>query len=170
MKFGLFKPLAIGGLIFPLALFAEPQDPRKVPVGSRLKTSTGHFFTLVSRSDKGAEAWKDEASGVTWSDKLSKRIRRKDAASLCSKSFPGENVFDGKHLSELPALDDFRTAETHGFREVLPNMKDGYFWIRSTVPNAPNIGHVFSGNLGREILIVYRSINFEHVRCISRAP
>ena len=143
-------------------------DLRKARVGTKIETKKGFSFSLFFRSQDGHEIWKDETSGILWSDRISKRIRRLGAEKLCSEKIAGENFVEKEHLNELPGLDDFLLAEKHGMREVLPNIQDSYYWIRSSVPDAPNIGHVFSGNLGKPILIVYRSINFENVRCISR--
>jgi hypothetical protein len=151
-----------------VAAASESGELRKAPVGTRFTTSKGVSFTLLFRSESGREAWRDEKSGVIWGDRLSRRVPRKEAAALCASSIANENVVNGKHLDALPTLDDFALAESHGFREVLPNMKDDYFWAASSVPGAANVGHVFSAGLGRPILILYRSINFDHVRCILR--
>lgn len=156
-------------IVLASAAFArDASDLRKAPVGTKFVTSKGISFTLVFRSDSGKEAWLDEESGILWGDQVSERIHRKGAASLCARGIDGETVAGGHHLTELPTLADFAQAEAHGFREVLPNMKNAYYWIRSSVPGAANVGHVFSGNLGKPILILYRSINFEHVRCVQR--
>jgi hypothetical protein len=142
---------------------AAPPNPRDLPVGASFTTSQGFSFTLVARSDSGAETWRDERAHLLWNDVETERVARKAAAALCARGGEGK-----KKAGELPTLEEYAAAERHGFREVLPHMTDRYFWVNSTVPNAPNVGHVFSGNLGRAILITYRSINFENVRCVRR--
>ena len=144
------------------------ENPRRMAVGERFVTSKGFAFVLLFRSETGKEMWFDEAAKVTWGDRLSERIRRQAAAGLCATKIPGENTAAGRNLKELPTLADFATAESHGFREVLPNMTDSYYWVNSKIKGAANIGHVFSGNLGRPILILYRAINYENIRCIAR--
>jgi hypothetical protein len=141
---------------------------RQVPVGFRCKTEKGFSFTLVYRSEKGKEAWRDDQTKIVWGDKLSQRTRRKAAADLCASRIPEENFFGENHLNELPTREDFALAESHGFREVLPNMTNEAYWVKSVVPGAANIGHVFNGNSGQSRIIVYRAINYEHIRCIGR--
>jgi len=153
----------------PTAESCSRVDPRKVPLGQSCLTSKGHEFILMHRSESGNEAWLDKASSILWGDKLTERIRRRAAKDLCKKEISGENRFGEHHLATLPTLEEFNAAETRGFREVLPNMKDHFYWIDSSVPGAKNIGHVFNGNVGKPEIVVYRSINFENVRCIDRS-
>jgi hypothetical protein len=144
-------------------------DLRKLPVGQGCNTSKGRQFILMHRSASGKEAWMDSTTTIVWGDKLTERIRRRAAKELCGKVVPEENSFGNYHLSELPTLDDFKAAEANGFREVLPNMEDHFYWADSSVPGAKNIGHIFNGSLGKPEIVVYRSINFENVRCIERS-
>jgi hypothetical protein len=160
------------GVAAPPATAAAPErcagaGQRNAAPGFRCATKRGNFFRLVHRSPKGKEFWLDETSGLVWGDVLSERIRRRAAAGLCAKKTE-ENSYGATHLSRLPTLQDFADAEAHGFREVLPAMKDHFFWIDSRVPGAANIGHMFNGNLGKPEIVVYRSINFETIRCVGR--
>lgn len=163
-------------LLLPVFAAAEEKlsgcisaDLRSAAPGFRCKTKAGFPFKLLHRSEKGKEFWLDETSALLWGDQLSERIRRKAAASLCARKTEGENFFPDRHLSELPTMLDFTTAEAHGFREVLPNFAEKFYWMKSEVPGAANIGHVFNGNFGKAEIVVYRSINFENIRCVARA-
>lgn len=141
---------------------------RTAPVGFECSTSTGHLFKLMHRSGKGKEFWLDRESGLIWGDKLTERIRRKVASELCRKKTEGETSFGNTPPAYLPSLADFETSEKRGFREVLPNMNGHFYWINSSVPGAANIGQVFNGSLGKSETVVYRSINFENIRCVLR--
>lgn len=144
-------------------------DRSKIEIGFHCKTSNGHDWLLAYKGPNRAEVWKDMQTGLHWSDKLSQRIRRKAAGDLCKTRIPDENYYSYRHLSRLPTLQDFELAEKHQFREVLPNMADHYYWIDSSVPGAKNIGHMFNGNIGKPEIVVYRSINFENIRCVGLA-
>lgn len=143
-------------------------DLRAAKPGFTCQSAKGGTFSLVHRHENGAEIWKDEGAGVYWGDKLPDRIRRRAARELCAADREGVTRVGPQPVQTLPTLKDFETAEKHGFREVLPNMKDHYYWIDSSVPGAKNIGHMFNGNVGKPEIVVYRSINFENVRCIGR--
>lgn len=143
-------------------------DLRAAKVGFACRTSKEKIFRLVHRAGDGAEIWLDRFTGLHWGDKLPDRIRRKAAAVLCTKAVDGRTKMGALLLNQLPTINDFETAEHNGFREVLPNMKDHYYWIDSSVPGAKNIGHMFNGNIGKPEIVVYRSINFENIRCVGR--
>ena len=91
-------------------------DLRKVKTGTLVITSKGFKFKLVKRTKDGKESWKDLTSGIIWYDKEDSNYTYEEAITKFGES--------------LPTKEDFETAETHGFREILPNM--GYwYWSAS---------------------------------------
>lgn len=165
---------ALLGTIFPAPADAKrmvtkeckDHDLRAVNPDFACRSSKGNIFRLTHRAEDGTEVWLDRFSGLHWGDKLPERIRRKAAGELCAKQVEGRTKIGSQLVNKLPTLEDFAGAESRGFREVLPNMKDHFYWADSSVPGARNIGHVFNGNIGKPELVVYRSINFENVRCV----
>lgn len=127
-------------------------DLRQAPVGFKCRTSKGSIFERVVRANFG-EAWKGP-DGLIWSDFIGK-YSQYDAITTC-KTLGGI----------LPSRADFERGEANGFREVLPNMKDRWFWSSSVYPNNSGLAYVFSGNDG---VIDYggRNNNFS-VRCAGR--
>lgn len=144
-------------------------DLRAVKPDFACRSSKGSIFRLTHRAGDGSEIWLDRYSGIQWGDKLPERIRRKAAAELCAKPVDGRTKVGTLLLNRLPTLAEFEGAEARGFREVMPHMKDHFYWADSSVPGAKNIGHVFNGNVGKPEIVVYRSINFENVRCVGKA-
>lgn len=142
----------------------KPDHSPAVQPGYTCRTSTGGEWRLVKRDSDGTESWRDLKTRILWGDRMEKRVRRLDAGKLCAKSA----IAGGKKSSLLPTLEDYRTAEANGIRQALPHFAGHFYWIDSKIPGAANVGHVFNGNLGKEELIIYRSINFENVRCIQR--
>jgi hypothetical protein len=141
-------------------------DLRTVKPDFACRSSKGNTFRLTHRAEDGSEVWLDRHSGLQWGDKLPERIRRKAAAELCARQVEGRTKVGSLLLNRLPTLAELEGAESRGIREVLPHMKDHFYWIDSSVPGAKNIGHVFNGNVGKPEIVVYRSINFENVRCV----
>lgn len=93
-------------------------------------TSKGAVYERVSRDNFG-EAWKGP-DGVIWSDLVGQGSQ--DSVANTCKNLGGT----------LPERADFERGEANGFREVLPNMKDQWFWSSSVNPSAS----VFFGNNG----------------------
>jgi hypothetical protein len=140
---------------------------REVPAGTQCKTSKGVEFQLVNRDTTGAsplETWKDLSSGLTWYDNLpngfdgitSAGYNQYEAFTICTLDLQ----------RSLPTIDDFNTAETHGFREVLPNMANNYFWSSSLYPGDSDVAQVFAGYDGFSGYDV-RGFNYS-VRCVGR--
>ena len=116
-------------------------------VGDVVTTSKGFDFQLLEN-----QAWKDITSGITWSDVEPKNYTFDDAV----KTFG----------TELPTKEEFTIAESHGFREILPNMKNNWFWSPSVYPYYTDVAYVFSGNFGN-IYYDVRDLS-DSVRCIER--
>src|SRR6204780_2251937 len=49
----------------------------------------------------------------------------------------------------LPTRKDFDMAEKDGIREVVPNMKDSFFWTESAGIGAPEVGPVIFNYYGK---------------------
>ena len=107
---------------------------RSVAVGFKCRTSKGAIYERVARDNFG-ESWKD-SDGLIWSDYIGSHSQY-DAVSSC------------RRLSgTLPAPADFKRGEANGFREVLPNMKDRWFWSSSVRPNNSYYAYGFDGGSG----------------------
>ena len=168
------KVLMVTGILtqlLALAAFAEEKvgddiptacssiNLRIAPLGMKCKTSKGGhdgkgaIFERVSRDNFG-EAWKGP-DGVIWSDRTGSDTQF-NAVYAC------ENLG-----GELPSRANFERGEANGFREVLPNMKDHWFWSSSVNPSDPYYGNYFSGNYG-DIGDTSRNNGKFSVRCVGR--
>ena len=126
-------------------------DLRKTKVGTTVITSKGVKFKLVSRKN-GKETWQDLKTKLKWFDKEDD-VYTFDSAVI-------------KFGDRLPTKEEFEVAETHGFSEVLPNIKDFYFWSASVVSYARSGAWIFNSTNGNV------SGNFRltpvAVRCVGR--
>ncbi len=125
---------------------------RSVVVGFKCRTSKGAIYERVARANFG-ESWKD-SDGLIWSDYIGSHSQY-DAVSLCQRL-----------SGTLPARADFERGEANGFREVLPNMKDRWFWSSSVRPNYSAYAYDFNGDIGY-IAYYNRDSNYA-VRCAGR--
>jgi hypothetical protein len=126
-------------------------DLRKVVVGTTVITSKGFKFKLVSRKN-GKETWQDLTTKLKWFDKEDKKYTFDDAVK--------------KFGDQLPSKIECEVAEVHGFREVLPNIKDNYFWSASVYSYDRQYAWVFNEDSG-----FVRSYNRSYglgVRCVGR--
>lgn len=161
-----------------LAIKPQPPTPeacdsvnlRTAQIHVKCITSKGSIYERVSRDNFG-EAWKGP-DGFIWSDRVGNDTQY-DAVKTCRN-------LGGK----LPDRAAFERGESYGFREVLPNMKDRYFWSsevdwtsspdpervfwRSSADLSfspdPAFGYTFSGNYG--IITHGRRLHYYTVRCI----
>lgn len=148
------------------------------------KTQSGVSWNLVSRSrdpkiGKFYEVWKDSQSGLLWGDRLDKRYTHHDAIALgingkvVSETACGSD--EGKVASAgigekkfgLPTIEEFQQAEKNGVREVLPNMKDYFFWSASRDPGYTGYARGFNGYDGVSSSVAVR-VYVNSVRCVGR--
>jgi hypothetical protein len=152
---------------------------------SSVKSSTGVTWNLVSRkrdpkSGKFMEVWKDAKSGLLWGDAQDKRYTHYNAIALDSKgkvvsetackSDEGKaaNAQIGEKAFGLPSKAEFEAAEKNGVREVVPNMRDRWFWSASVHPGSSGYAFVFYGNDGY-VGHGYRDyVSHFSVRCVGR--
>jgi len=111
---------------------------RNVCIGHIVTTSKGFSFQLVSRKDRKdrkdkKESWLDLTSKLTWHD-------REDLTYTHYKAVE-------KFGDNLPTIEEFKLAELHGFREILPNMQY-WFWSASLYPGSSVFAQFFSGYYG----------------------
>ena len=127
-------------------------DLQAVAAGFKCRTSKGAIYERVTRNHFG-EPWKGP-DGLIWSDHVGYRSQQ-NAVDLCK-------ILGGT----LPTRADFERGEANGFREVVPNMKDRWFWSSSVYPNISYSTYVFYSNHGD---IGYDFRNFTgSVRCVAR--
>ena len=125
-------------------------DLRKARVGTVVITSKGFKFKLMSRKTK-KECWLDCTSKAIWHDREDKTYTHYEAVR--------------KFGDALPTIEEFKEAETHGFREVLPNMEH-WFWSSSLNPNGTGFAQDFYGNGGSSNY--YSRDYYKSVRCVGR--
>jgi hypothetical protein len=123
---------------------------RNVCIGHIVTTSKGFSFQLVSRKDK-KESWLDLTSKLTWHD-------REDLTYTHYKAVE-------KFGDNLPTIEEFKLAELHGFREILPNMQY-WFWSASLNPYDSDSAQGFNGYDGVSGL-AGRGFGWS-VRCVGR--
>lgn len=139
------------------ALTSQPEpcsslDLRSAKVGVRCTTPKGAIFERVSRENFG-EAWKGP-DGLIWSDWVG-RGTHEDAVQMC-KNIGGE----------LPSNADFERGRMNEFREVLPGMKDRWFWSSSPHPKRSNDSYSFYPDHG---IFEYGDRRLDDsVRCVGR--
>ena len=115
-------------------------------------TSKGAKFKRVEKKYFG-EAWQDEA-GMIWSDRIGSG-NHYDVIDNC-KAIAGR----------LPSKGDFIRGEVNGIREVLPNMKDRWFWSSSVHPYYSDYACYFFGGSGGGIFNDGRYDGLS-VRCVA---
>ena|SRR3990167_1935573 len=118
-----------------------------IKLGDIITTSKGYDFVML-----GHNIWKDITSGITWYDVEPKTYTFDKAV----KTFG----------DRLPTKEEFTIAESHGFREILPNMKNNWFWSSSVHPNSTDYAYGFHGYSGNGYYDV-RDLS-DSVRCIER--
>lgn len=87
--------------------------PTKQVLENRKPTGPRFEFT--------AQAWLDEQTGLIWSDRSLDRLTHSNAVDFCANT--DETLFLKGFLDaefRLPSIEEFKTAETHGFKTVLP--------------------------------------------------
>lgn len=87
-------------------------DLIRVEPGTIVITSKGFEFIRLEGDE---EAWRDLTTGLKWLDREPKIYTYEQAM----KKFNSSD-------KRLPTLEEFKEAENHGFREVLPNMNHEY--------------------------------------------
>lgn len=142
-------------------------DLRKAAEQATCQTTKGTIFQLVKRTSDGKEVWKDTKSGLIWSDRLDKTYSQYNALNACSDYSTMNARGNLEYVSfSLPSKADFETAENDGIREVLPNMKDHYFWSSSVFPYDSYVAYGFGGSYSG-FVAGFRS-NGNSVRCVGR--
>lgn len=116
-------------------------------IGDIVTTSRGFNFEFL-----GNNIWKDLTSGITWYDIENRKHKHDEAID--------------QFKNRLPSKEDFKLAELHGFREILPSMKNNRFWSSSVRPNDSGFAYFFGGNDG-DVYYGYRSFSGS-VRCVGR--
>jgi hypothetical protein len=139
-----------------------PSSPQPVDCGSidlrtaqihvKCMTSKGTVFERVSRDNFG-EAWKGP-DGLIWSDRIGSNSQNY-AMEMC------------KYLGgALPSRADLERGEAFGFREVLPRMKDQWYWSSSLNPVNSCYAASLHGNSG-DIIHDHLENKFSF-RCVGR--
>ena len=168
------------------------KDCASLPGSSKVSKS-GVSWNLVARGRKEKtgsfyEVWKDSRSGLLWSDRLDSFyshdnffphngldyaviLDKKDGKVIGEKACASKEARTATaEISEkkfaLPTVEEFVQAETNGVREVLPNMKNYWFWSTSLYPHSADGARAYFGSYG---LLIYgiRHDDFYSVRCVA---
>lgn len=126
---------------------------RMVTPGFKCRTTNGAIYERVTRDNFG-EAWKGP-DGLIYSDFIGK-YSQYDAIEIC------------KNLgSTLPSQADFDHGEANGFREVLPTMKNRWYWSSSVPPGDSGYAYYLIGHDGGTNNPDNRYSTYS-VRCVAR--
>ncbi|MFL5813526.1 MAG: hypothetical protein ACJ763_08105 [Bdellovibrionia bacterium] len=128
-------------------------DSSTEPVGTRCNTFNNAVYERVSKAGFGA-AWKGP-DGLVWSDLIGEATQA-GAALKCQK-------LGGR----LPTQQEFQRNEMYGLRQILPNMRDHYFWSASPGTHAARFFYyAFGGSNG--IPFFYNpELDFISFRCVA---
>lgn len=127
-------------------------------------------WTLVTRTSAGTEVWRDDASGLLWSDRLGFKMDRRSAERVCASENRASDI-KGELSARfrLPALKEFTAAEKRGLRKVLPKMDDDWFWTSSSKgldADGMPVAYVFDAVDGK-LAEASPSDPFGTVRCVA---
>lgn len=101
------------------------------------KTVEGYTWTLVARSvanGQAKEVWRDDGSGLLWSDSLDYTATVTSAGTLCASN-ASSGTLGVEGVWRLPTYEDAKQAITRGLLDVLPHLRDSssemhdQFWI-----------------------------------------
>jgi len=123
-------------------------DLRNASVGQSCLTQEGFEFKLVVR-ENGLETWRDVTTQTLWSDRSEEFMTHAEALDWCSS--PASLAHRGGLADRewrIPSREEFQLAESHGFRQVLPNMRLRMVWTSTVYSKDPRFAYVFSGSLG----------------------
>ncbi len=141
-------------------------------LGQKCRTSKGAIFERVERAKFG-EAWK-LVLGVAkteidqekiYSDRLPDLYgNRGEHHWFETQAWEACQKLGGK----LPSKEEFERGEMNGFREVLPNMLEYYFWSAVVHPGYGYFPYIF---VGRDGYIYLENSEYSHydnsVRCVT---
>lgn len=121
-------------------------------------------FNLVARSDDGKEVYKEQSSGLLWSERPRERGSRIFAELSCKPTMK-EVVGLSELKWELPTSDQYLEAEKSGIRVVFQNIW-GSSWTSSRKSDDPKKGLIFDGSTGKieEVETSYHA----STRCVGR--
>lgn len=127
-------------------------------------------WELVARTSEGYELWRDAGSGLVWTDKVPLKMSQSQARRLC-EGRRVKNVTGGLKLKfRLPRISEFKTAERHGMRRVLPNLDEDWFWsasARGKDKQGVMLGYMYDGVDGK-VGEAYLDDPYGAVRCVAR--
>ncbi|MEK7691002.1 MAG: hypothetical protein AAB425_08280 [Bdellovibrionota bacterium] len=86
------------------------------------------------------EVWADMKSGFFWSSRLGKKLGQWESFKVC-KSKLDQDAIDSRAGIDyakfvILTLAKFQTAERHGFREVLADMNERWYWTQDIYGSA----------------------------------
>jgi hypothetical protein len=130
----------------------RPPNLADVEVNTKVITSKGYSFTLTKKDNAGNQYWHDNTSGLIWGPVEQGKFSHHEATA--------------KFGNMLPTKEEFEEAEKHGFREVIPRIKDFWLWSSSVYPYYTDGACVFVGSYGG-IVNYYRSYAYGAAVCVA---
>lgn len=99
-------------------------------------------WRLVTQTREGRQVWRDETpvrdnEYAVWSDVADSNMHHWAATEYCDVPNRGEE--SKGHLKakfKLPTGEEYRAAELHGIRQVLPNISERMFWAGDFISEA----------------------------------
>jgi hypothetical protein len=184
MKTSYPYPLTIAALFAATSLsHADPALPdcgtqgttdARVAACATAKTSKqGFVWKLVSRkfsarSSRTIEVWLDTTGGLVWGDSLSESNPSPQDGAIrdCASKESAESTVDlADRKIGLPGISEFIEGDGRGLREILPNIRYGY-WSSSPDPSDKSNGMYFDGKTGGKG--GYYASSGLHARCVGR--
>lgn len=103
------------------------------------------------------EGWLDEETGLIWDKTAKTGITHYQAEEYAKEQ--------GKRL---PTKEEFETAEKHGIRKVLPEIKKQWLWSSTVYPGDSDYAYEFYGGNGG-VDVDYRDSSYDGdaARCVS---
>jgi len=145
--------------------FCANLDLRKLSEGSKCRTSKNTIFKLVKRTANGKEVWEDLSKRTYWSAVLSGHYKYDTALEICRKFSSAEARGHLEISFDLPSKEEYESAEQSGFREVIANEDELYFWT-STPYEMFNRAYIFDGSDGAGDFFVEPRDFYYPVRCV----
>lgn len=134
-------------------------------------TSIGEVFVwrLVTAASSGHQVWRDETpfldkGRLIWSDASDATMNHWLASEYCENHDRGANAKGSMRAKyRLPDADEFRLSESHGLRQILPNVAEHSFWAGDFISEAEALA--FESKDG-SLVKTNRGSGLVSVRCV----
>jgi len=105
--------------------------PNKEGSSDPLDRDDKAVWRLVTRTSNGRQVWRDELTGLIWSDSSAEKLEFADSSRTCTNAAQRSlDITGGLAIGwRLPTRTEYETAIDHKVGKVLPGMQDDKeFW------------------------------------------